>query len=156
MSFDDFDFRFTADADTGSEEWPLPYAYRVRAARVVDGDTVDLLVDLGFRNYLEDRFRLADDFDAYEKRRPTLPEGKLASQALREILEQALAVRVETEVDKRQRAKVGKYGRYIARLFVFDPARREREDYTRDWINVAEILRAQGHAKPREDTDASQ
>lgn len=32
--------------------------YRAQALRVVDGDTVDLWVDLGFRNYLSGRFRL--------------------------------------------------------------------------------------------------
>ena len=36
------------------------YAYRAALARVIDGDTVELVVDLGFRMTVRDRFRLAD------------------------------------------------------------------------------------------------
>lgn len=36
------------------------YIYRGKAERVVDGDTVDILVDLGFQTYRVIRFRLAD------------------------------------------------------------------------------------------------
>lgn len=35
------------------------YTYRAQCVNVVDGDTVDLLVDLGLRQYTKTRFRLA-------------------------------------------------------------------------------------------------
>ncbi|GAG20500.1 unnamed protein product, partial [marine sediment metagenome] len=34
------------------------YTYRAKLDRVVDGDTVDLFVDLGFNICIKDRFRL--------------------------------------------------------------------------------------------------
>jgi micrococcal nuclease len=35
-----------------------PGTYRAQALRVIDGDTLELFVDLGFRNYKRDIFRL--------------------------------------------------------------------------------------------------
>lgn len=37
---------------------PAPYVYPARLVRVVDGDTVDLMVDQGFRSYRQERVRL--------------------------------------------------------------------------------------------------
>lgn len=42
------------------------YLYKVKVLRVVDGDTVDLRVDLGFRTYMTLRFRLVN-MDAPER-----------------------------------------------------------------------------------------
>lgn len=120
--------------------WSPPYEYTVLASRVVDGDTVDLLVDIGFRQLLEDRFRLAEDFDAWETRRPTRAKGKAAAARLAEILATASSVRVKTEIDLQARNKQGKFGRYIAAVYVWNPG-------LTNWISVARILRAEGHAK---------
>jgi len=120
--------------------WRPPYEYVVLATRVVDGDTVDVVLDLGFRQLLEDRLRLAEDFDAWEPKRPTYAKGKAASARLAELLATASAVKVETDVDLQARAKQGKFGRYIGVLSVWTPDQA-------NWISVARVLRAEGHAK---------
>ena len=51
-----------------------PWLYRALVVKVVDGDTLDLYVDLGFGNFREQRFRLKN-VDCPEL--PTL-EGKAA------------------------------------------------------------------------------
>lgn len=131
--------------------WSPPFEYRVLAARVVDGDTVDLIVDVGFRQLLEDRFRLGEDFDAWEKRRPTLEQGKAAAERLAELLRQARGLKVRTEKDALDRAQRGKFGRYIAVLYAYLP------ELSDGWTDVAEVLRREGFAKPKdgETTDAS-
>jgi endonuclease YncB( thermonuclease family) len=138
--------------DGGPTGWSPPFEYRVLAARVVDGDTVDLVVDVGFRQLLEDRFRLGEDFDAWERKRPTLEEGNAARDRLAELLRQAQGLKVRTEKDSRQRALRGKFGRYIAVLYAYIPERGE------GWTDVAAILRDEGHAKAEEGAsdDASQ
>lgn len=118
-----------------------PYQYTVLAARVVDGDTVDLLLDLGFRQYLEDRFRLADHFDAPEMRGVERPAGLAARNRLRELLQGATAAMVRTEQDHQDRAQRGKYGRYVARLYIWAETPRA------GWVNVTDILRHEGHEK---------
>ena len=35
------------------------YEYRVDIQRIIDGDTVDVLIDLGFSIYIKDRVRIA-------------------------------------------------------------------------------------------------
>ena len=120
------------------EDWKPPFDYEVLAARTVDGDTVDLLVDVGFREILEDRFRLSDDFDAWEKKRPTMEQGRAAQARLDELLAQAKGMRVKTEIDLQDRAKRGKFGRYIAVLYV---------NRHGTWESVAAILKGEGHAK---------
>lgn len=120
--------------------WKPPYEYVVVASRVVDGDTVDVVVDLGFRQLLEDRVRLAGDFDAWEPRRPTRRRGRKAAARLAELLATASGVRIQTEVDLQARAKQGKFGRYLGIVSIYRP------DLS-GWVSVARILRAEGHAK---------
>lgn len=136
--------------DAAPEGWAPPFDYAVKGCGIVDGDTVDLTVDLGFRMTLEDRFRLAA-FDAWEKRRPTLTKGKAAAARLQQIVDRAIGLRVVTEKDLHDRAKRGKYGRYIATLYVFSPS-----DYGDRWVDVTEILEREGHAKRETDDAADQ
>lgn len=126
--------------------WEPPYQFVVLATRVVDGDTVDVVMDLGFRQLLEDRLRLGDDFDAWEKRRPTYAKGKAAAARLAELLATASSVMVKTDVDLQARAKQGKFGRYIGVLYVWNP------DLS-NWLSVARVLRSEGHAKIERDDD---
>lgn len=91
------------------------YRYRAALVRVVDGDTVDLDVDLGFHVRVRERFRLYG-INAPEVRTRDLEEkarGKATSDRLREILESADEIVVETFKDRQ-----GKFGRWLARLYV--------------------------------------
>ena len=83
------------------------HVYPATVARVVDGDTVRLVVDVGFRMRYEDNFRLAG-INAPELREEA---GKAARDFLRELLPEGQAVTVET-------AKAGKYGRWLAKVFL--------------------------------------
>ena len=87
------------------------YEYRAKLERVVDGDTVDLVVDLGFGVLRRDRFRLVG-IDAPERRKETMNEYRAASGHLHELMygyEDELLI--QTHKDEQ-----GKYGRYLATI----------------------------------------
>lgn len=81
------------------------YLYECTVLKVVDGDTMDLTIDLGFKIYREDRFRLAR-INAPELR---TEEGKQLKTLLAEKYTGA-TVFVETH-------KSDIYGRYIAEIW---------------------------------------
>tara|TARA_Y100001935_G_scaffold168920_1_gene139328 strand:+ start:165 stop:572 length:408 start_codon:yes stop_codon:yes gene_type:complete len=90
--------------------------------RVVDGDTIDVTIDLGFDLYKKERVRVAG-VDTPEKRTRNLEEKALGIDAtnwLKEKLESAVAgdddLIIRTELD----GGVGKYGRLLGWLYVGD------------------------------------
>lgn len=97
------------------------YEYAARILRVVDGDTVDAEVDLGFDIRFRMKLRLLG-INAPEMR---TPEGPLAKLHLEELLAapQPIAstaslyapVTVRTVKDRQE-----KYGRYLATLLLVD------------------------------------
>ncbi|MCI5223991.1 MAG: thermonuclease family protein [Candidatus Electrothrix sp. AR4] len=94
-----------------------PYIYKVREVRkVVDGDTVDLIIDLGFDISLAKRVRLAA-IDAPESRTRDLKEkafGLEAKDWLKKKLNEAEAVLIQTDLAGHGE----KYGRVLGTLFV--------------------------------------
>ena len=90
------------------------YKYRVDVTRVVDGDTVDVDIDLGFgMTYKKQRVRLYG-IDTPESRTRDLVEkkyGKAAKKFLQEKIESAKVVTLYSH-DK------GKFGRILGELFV--------------------------------------
>lgn len=88
------------------------YTYKVKEiVRVVDGDTVDILVDLGFGLTKKERVRVAG-IDTPESRTRDLYEKKLGKEAaayLTEQLEDGNII-IKTEKD-------GKYGRMLGWLY---------------------------------------
>lgn len=79
-----------------------PWTFRVRQVlKIVDGDTVDLQLDLGLRVYAEPRFRLIG-IDTPERHGLTRAMGDLAATTLAEMLRLAgpLEVLSYGEVDK--------------------------------------------------------
>lgn len=87
------------------------WTYRARVIRVIDGDTLDLEVDLGFRVYHQVRVRLAD-VDAPEPRGDERERGLEAKAFVEEWAE---LLRHGSEWPLRiATAKVGKYGRWLA------------------------------------------
>ena len=99
------------------------YNFRViEINRVVDGDTIDVTIDLGFDLYKKERVRVAG-VDTPEKRTRNLEEKELGIDAtywLQEKLEGAVAgdddLIIRTELD----GGVGKYGRLLGWLYVGD------------------------------------
>jgi micrococcal nuclease len=108
------------------------YTYNAKLDRVVDGDTVDALVDLGFDTWKKVRIRMVG-MDAWESRTRDLEEKKkgLAAKArLIEILEGNDGDFILVSHG------VGKYGRCLGEIFV-NPGD--------DSIN--NLLITEGHAK---------
>jgi len=94
-----------------------PYIYRIKAVlKVVDGDTIDADIDLGFDISLTKRIRLAG-IDTPESRTADAYEKKLGLQAkewLKHKLENAKDILIKTELPD----STEKYGRIIGHLFI--------------------------------------
>ena len=94
------------------------YTYRAVVTRVIDGDTLDLNVDLGMHIFHKIRVRLAgiDTPETYgvKKTSEEYKAGKLATERVKElVLNKAVIIR--TTKDSK-----GKYGRYIADIMFDD------------------------------------
>ena len=94
-----------------------PYIYRIKSVhRVVDGDTIDASIDLGFDISLEKRIRLAG-VDTPESRTTDLKEkamGLESKEWLKKKLEGAKDIIIKTELPD----STEKYGRIIGHLFI--------------------------------------
>ena len=94
-----------------------PYIYRVKSVnRVVDGDTIDVDIDLGFDVSLAKRVRLAG-VDTPESRTKDEYEKKLGIEAkewLKHHLEGAKDILIKTELPD----STEKYGRILGWLYV--------------------------------------
>jgi micrococcal nuclease len=89
------------------------YEYRAKIVKVYDGDTVTAVVDLGFNVSVTEKIRLYG-LDTPEIRGEERADGLISRDRLRErILDQE--VTIKTFKDKK-----GKYGRYIAEIFLGD------------------------------------
>ncbi len=115
------------------------YTYRIKeVVRVIDGDTVDVLIDLGF--YLSARKRIRFlSIDTYELRGGTV-ETKAKGQAAKARLIDLLAtpnakVYIKTEMDD-----TGKYGRLLGRLYVV----RNADGFV---IDINHVLLEEGHVE---------
>ena len=99
------------------------YNFRVISIdKVVDGDTIDVTIDLGFDLYKKERVRVAG-IDTPEKRTRNLEEKALGLDAtawIKDKLEGAVDgdddLIIRTELD----GGVGKYGRLLGWLYIGD------------------------------------
>jgi len=96
-----------------------PYIYRIKSVlKVVDGDTIDASIDLGFDISLSKRIRLAG-IDTPESRTKDEYEKKLGLESkewLKKHLEGAKDIIVKTELPD----STEKYGRIIGHLYIGD------------------------------------
>lgn len=92
------------------------YEYKLKVERVVDGDTVDASVDLGFSVSVRERFRLAG-IDAPETRTTDLLE-KAAGLATKAWLEEQLKAAKVVIGQIEKTAAQEKYGRWLVVLVV--------------------------------------
>ena len=97
------------------------YNFRVtKINRVVDGDTIDVTIDLGFDLYKKERVRVAG-VDTPEKRTRDKEEKELGLDAtawLKEKLDGALRGDDELIIRTELVGGVGKYGRLLGWLYV--------------------------------------
>ena len=82
------------------------YTYFTKIEKVIDGDTVDVFIDLGFKVWRSERIRLVG-VDTAEK---NTPYGK----ATKEYLTQLLAGKIV----KLEVFKPDKYGRYLGKIYI--------------------------------------
>ena len=94
-----------------------PYIYRIKSVtKVVDGDTIDADIDLGFDISLTKRIRLAG-IDTPESRTTNVKEkamGLESKEWLKKTLEGAKDILIKTELPD----STEKYGRIIGHLFI--------------------------------------
>ncbi len=120
------------------------YIYKSELIRVVDGDTVELMIDQGFSNFTKQTMRLYG-IDAPEMN--TLA-GKAAKTWLREALQPLEAIYVQT-IQLSTKAKRDKYGRFLAVLYGFYPVLSSADGPKVNHCSFnAEMIR-DGHAKER-------
>ena len=115
------------------------YTYKAKLVRVVDGDTLDVFVDLGFNVWIKRRVRLVG-IDAYETRTRNKEEKKkgLAAKArLKEILE---------DEDKFSLIShgVGKYGRCLGEIHITSKYIKSSKYHGK---SINEMMVKEGHAK---------
>lgn len=117
------------------------YTYYVQSLdRVVDGDTIDVVIDLGFDLFKKARVRLAG-IDTPEKRTRNVREKELGLHASTWLEEQLLDITtygrliIKTEKDKQS----GKYGRMLGWLW----AEEEQND-----VSINEQMITEGYAWP--------
>ena len=99
------------------------YNFRVVSIdKVLDGDTIDVIIDLGFDLYKKERVRIAG-VDTPEKRTRDLEEKALGIDAtnwLKDKLESTLSGDDELSIRTELVGGVGKYGRLLGWLYIGD------------------------------------
>jgi len=112
------------------------YIYRGKLERVVDGDTIDALIDVGFDVWVKKRIRYKG-MDAWESRTRNLEEkakGLEAKARNKELLEK---VSDKPGYFLLKSYGVGKYGRVLGEIFIRDAEGNE--------MMINETLVTEGH-----------
>ena len=113
------------------------YEYRCKVIKVIDGDTVDVDIDLGFHILLRDERVRIMGIDTPESRTRDKVEKKfgLASKArLKELIGGKSGPILKTQINKKGEDMRGKFGRILG------------DFVTEDGRMVTEILVEEGHA----------
>ena len=114
------------------------YNFRVvKIDKVVDGDTIDVTIDLGFDLYKKERVRIAG-VDTPEKRTRDLEEKALGLDAtywMKKQLEDTIAGDEELIIRTELKGGTGKYGRLLGWLYVGD-----------DTVSLNEQMITEGYA----------
>ena len=113
------------------------YIYRGKLERVVDGDTIDALIDVGFDIWIKKRIRYSG-IDTWESRTRNLVEKAKGLEAKARNKELLLEVSSKSGYFRLKSHGVGKYGRLLGEIFIEDA---EGKQY-----NINETLISEGHA----------
>lgn len=114
------------------------YQYKAKLLRVVDGDTVDALIDCGFSTFKKERIRLygINTPECRTRDKEEKVRGLAAKARLKELLKEGKnQFIVETRIDKK-----GKYGRLLGSLYKNEEAAENLHSYN-------DILVEEGHAE---------
>lgn len=116
---------------------------RVEVIRVIDGDTVELEIDTGFKNKHTDVFRIYG-IDAPEIRGKTKEAGVAAKEFLDGFLLFSKLSFVNTFKDKSD-----KYGRILVQIFVVDHRDQKISEVGAVMINAGHAVPYLGGARPK-------
>ena len=113
---------------------PTDFSYRVnKVTKVVDGDTIDVIIDLGFDIMYKSRVRLFG-IDTPESRTRDLVEkkyGLMSKDYLKEALKNAEKIVIKTHKGE----ETGKFGRILGEIFC-------------DGVNINQQMCDDHHAVP--------
>jgi micrococcal nuclease len=116
------------------------YEYRVNVVKIVDGDTVDVDIDLGFGVWLKDERVRMMGIDTPESRTSDKLEkvfGLAAKNRLKSLLGKTAVLK--TQVSKDGEDMKGKFGRILGDFDVYD-AKKDA------WRPATDVLIEEGHA----------
>ena len=113
------------------------YIYRGKLERVVDGDTIDALIDVGFDIWVKKRIRYSG-IDTWESRTRDLAEKAKGLEAKARNKELLMEVSSKSGYFRLKSYGVGKYGRVLGEIFIEDS---EGKQY-----NINKTLISEGHA----------
>jgi len=113
------------------------YIYRGKLERVVDGDTIDALIDVGFDIWIKKRIRYSG-IDTWESRTRDLAEKAKGLEAKARNKALLMEVSSKSGYFRLKSHGVGKYGRVLGEIFIED---NEGKQY-----NINETLISEGHA----------
>ena len=87
------------------------YTYKAHVIKVYDGDTITVMIDQGLNTFRKESLRL-EDLNAPEVRGEEREAGLVSRDALREkIFDKEIIIKTKKD-------KTGKYGRFIATIFL--------------------------------------
>ena len=113
------------------------YIYKAKLDRVVDCDTVDALIDVGFDIWFKKRIRFKG-VDTWESRTRNLEEKALGLKAKARTKELLEKVSSKSGYFRIKSYGLGKYGRVLADVFIMDKDGKQ-------W-NINKTLISEGHA----------
>jgi len=113
------------------------YIYRGKLERVVDGDTIDALIDVGFDICVKKRIRYKG-IDTWESRTRDLEEKKLGLAAKARNKDLLENISSKPGYFRLKSYGVGKYGRVLGEIFI--------QDAKGVQMNINDTLIAEGHA----------
>ena len=113
------------------------YIYRGKLERVVDGDTIDALIDVGFDIWIKKRIRYSG-IDTWESRTRNLEEKAKGLEAKARNKELLMEISSKPGYFRLKSFGVGKYGRVLGEIYIED---KEGKQY-----NINKTLMSEGHA----------
>lgn len=122
------------------------YAYQLSNIRVIDGDTIDADIDLGFRITVRKRIRLYG-IDAPETRLQSKIknlEDRKNEKSLGLSAKARLSEICSTNSVYLESISVGKYGRVVGTIYLLEDGMGVDDTF----VSINDVLIAEGHAKP--------
>ena len=95
------------------------YIYRGKLERVVDGDTIDALIDVGFDIWIKKRIRYSG-IDTWESRTRDLEEKAKGLEVKARNKELLMEVSSKPGYFRLKSFGVGKYGRVLGEIYIQD------------------------------------